>query len=304
MKALVTGGAGFIGSHLCDALIKRGDYVICYDSLVTGKLENIAHLKDRKNFRFVNGDVRDSELLDYYMQDVDIVFNQMAAKKSICEKDPREDCRVNAEGTLNVLLSMVKNDVCKIVHASTGSVYGEVANSITEVTPTNPVSYYGVSKLAGEKYVAAFGELYGIEYTILRYFHVYGERQDSSSYGGVIPIFIRQALAGEPLTIHGDGDQVRSFTYVGDVIYANLYGATHMENKIYNCASGLGISVNEMADMIRDKIKDTGVERQPELLGDVRNFNINNLLIKYDFNMEFTKFEDGLEKTIEHYAAI
>lgn len=304
MKALVTGGAGFIGSHLCDALIKRGDEVICFDNLLTGRKENIEHLMGRKNFKFVLGDVLDREILDFHMGGVDVVFNQMAAKKSVCEKDPTVDCDINAKGTLNVLLSMVKNGVKKIVHASTGSVYGEVPNSITEFTPTNPVSYYGVSKLAGEKYVAAFGDLHGIEYTILRYFHVYGERQDSSSYGGVIPIFIRQALAGEPLTIHGDGEQVRSFTYVGDVVYANLYGALHMDNGIYNCASGLRISVNDLADMIRDKIRDTGTEQLPPLLGDVHNFNINNLLIRYDFNMDFCIFEHGLEKTIQYYAKV
>ena len=304
MKALVTGGAGFIGSHICDELLRRGHKVICYDNLSTGSLENIKDLRNRQNFKFVQGDVRDREVLDYYMEGVDIVFNQMASKKSICEKDPTEDCEINAGGTLNVLLSMVKNNVKKIVHASTGSVYGEQPNMITEFSQLNPVSYYGVSKLAGEKYVAAFGDLHGIEYTILRYFHVYGERQDSSSYGGVVPIFIRQALCGEPLTIHGDGNQVRSFTYVGDVVYANMFAAMNMDNGIYNVASGLTISVNELADMVREGIRDTGTDWQPELLGDVRNFNINNMLIRYDFNMEFAGFKDGLDKTIKYYAEV
>lgn len=304
MKALVTGGAGFIGSHICEELIRRGDYVICYDNLLTGKIENVKHLRRSRNFRFVHADVLDTEILDYYMQGVDIVFNQMASKKSVCEKSPIDDCSINAGGTLNVLLSMVRNGVKKIVHASTGSVYGEVGGQITEFTPQNPVSYYGVSKLAGEKYVAAFADLHGIQYTILRYFHVYGERQDSSSYGGVIPIFIRQALDGEPLTIHGDGEQVRSFTYVLDVVYANMYGASHLENKIYNCASGITVSVNDMADMIRNSLGDTGTLELPTLLGDVKNFDINNTLIKFDYNMNFTIFVEGLERTIEHYAAL
>lgn len=304
MKALVTGGAGFIGSHICDELIKRGDKVICYDNLLTGREENISHLKGKSNFEFILGDVLDTELLDYHMEGVDIVFNQMASKKSVCEKDPKKDCEINAIGTLNVLLSMVRNNVGKIVHASTGSVYGEQPTMITEFSQLNPVSYYGVSKLAGEKYVAAFADMFGIEYTILRYFHVYGERQDSSSYGGVVPIFIRQAICGEPLTIHGDGEQVRSFTYVGDIVYANMYASANMDNAIYNVASGLQISINELADMVRTKIRDTGTDWCPALLGDVKNFNINNLAVSYDFNMEFTKFEDGLDKTIKYYAEV
>lgn len=304
MKALVTGGAGFIGSHICDELIRRGDKVICYDNLLTGREENISHLKGKSNFEFVLGDVLDTALLDYHMEGVDIVFNQMASKKSVCEKDPKKDCEINAIGTLNVLMSMVRNNVGKIIHASTGSVYGEQPTMITEFSQLNPVSYYGVSKLAGEKYVAAFADMFGIEYTILRYFHVYGERQDSSSYGGVVPIFIRQAICGEPLTIHGDGEQVRSFTYVGDVVYANMYASANMDNAIYNVASGLQISINELADMVRTKIRDTGTDWCPALLGDVKNFSINNLAVSYDFNMEFTKFEDGLDKTIKYYAEV
>ena len=301
MKALVTGGAGFIGSHICDALVERGYEVVCYDNLLTGKRDNIRHLMEKKSFTFILGDVRDDEKLDDAMLGVDVVFNQMASKKSVCDKNPITDCDINACGTLNVLLSMVRHGVKKIVHASTGSVYGEFPGQITEFTPLNPVSYYGVSKMAGEKYVAAFGDLHGIEYTILRYFHVYGSRQDSSSYGGVIPIFIRQAMNGEPLTIHGDGEQVRSFTYIEDVVEANLCALELMDNSIYNCASGINVSVNKMADMISAYFGGCGRIYGDELLGDIRNFNINNSMIKADFGINFTKFVDGLKKTIESY---
>ena len=304
MKALVTGGAGFIGSHLCDALIERGHEVICYDNLLTGRLGNIQHLMGNKKFKIVVGDVRDTKALDGQMRGVDIVFNQMAAKKSICEKSPIEDCEINAGGTLNVLLSMVRNGVKKIVHASTGSVYGEFPGTITEFTNTNPVSYYGVSKLAGEKYVAAFAELHNIKYTILRYFHVYGERQDSSSYGGVIPIFITQALDGDPLTVHGDGKQIRSFTYVGDVVEANLCAMSNMDCKIYNCASGIKVSINEIAEKIQKEVGEVGTITMPPLLGDVRNFKINNIQIRLDFGLKFTNFDEGLKKTIDYYAEV
>jgi len=304
MKALVTGGAGFIGSHLCEALLERGDKVICYDNLSTGKTINISHLRKNKKFKFVHGDVRDRKVLDFSMKGVDVVFNQMAAKKTVCERSPVEDCEINAGGTLNVLLSMVDNGVNKIVHASTGSVYGEVGGMITEFTPLNPVSYYGVSKMAGEKYVAAFGDLHGIEYTILRYFHVYGEKQDNSDHGGVIPIFLRKVVSGEPILIHGDGEQVRSFTYVGDVVHANIVACEKMDNRIYNCASGIKVSINELAKMVHERTYDSGLVYGDEMFGDVRNFNIDNSLIKEDFSMEFTNFADGLDKTVEWYAAL
>jgi len=301
MKALVTGGAGFIGSHLCEALLKRKYKVVCFDNLSAGKTENILSMRTNRNFSFIQGDVRDTEILDYAMKDADVVFNNMASKKTVCERSPFEDCEVNAGGTLNVLLAMVNNGVNKIIHASTGSVYGEVVGKITEFTALNPVSYYGVSKMAGEKYVAAFGDLHGIEYTILRYFHVYGERQDSSDSGGVVPIFIRKVLSGEPILVHGTGNQERSFTYVGDVVYANLCGLDNMDNGIYNCASGLKISVNELSAMVRSKIADFGEVHGQRLFGDVDNFNIDNSLICDDFNMEFTNFENGLDKTIKWY---
>lgn len=304
MKILVTGGAGFIGSHVCDEFLKKGHSVICYDNMATGKYENIEHLKGNRKFKMVVGDVRDTGTLDYYMRGVDLVSNQMASKKTICEKDPIEDCHINAGGTLNVLLSMVRNGVKKIVHASTGSVYGEVVGSINEFTPLNPISYYGVSKMAGEKYVAAFGDIHGIEYTILRYFHVYGERQESGEGGGVVPIFIRRILHGEPILVHGTGDQVRSFTYVGDVAHANMEAAENMDNGIYNCASGLNVSINELSEMIRERMADFGEVCGARLLGDVDNFDVDNSLICEDFNMEFTKFEFGLERTIGWYETL
>jgi UDP-glucose 4-epimerase len=303
MKYFVTGGAGFIGSHVCEELIRRGNSVICFDNLLTGKRENIAHLINGGRFRFVLGDVTDSEAVLSHLKGCDAVFNIMASKKSVCEVNPVKDCDINAAGTLNLLLCMNRLGIKKIVHSSTGSVYGECPAEIHEYSQLNPVSYYGVSKLAGEKYVAAFGDLHDFEYTILRYFHVYGERQDGSAYGGVVPIFIRQALAGDSLTVHGDGEQMRSFTYVGDVVHATVKGL-EAENMVYNCASGFRITINDLVGLIQKYIAPTGVVYQPPLLGDVKNFKINNQLICNDFNMGFTNFEDGLIKTIKHYASL
>jgi len=228
----------------------------------------------------------------------------MASKKTVCEKDPVIDCAVNAGGTLNLLLEMQRHGVKRIVHASTGSVYGECQHRITEFTPLEPVSYYGVSKMAGEKYVAAFGDMFDFEYTILRYFHVYGARQDDSEYGGVVPIFIRQAQENRSWTIHGDGEQVRSFTYVDDVVDANIYGATYMDNGIYNCASGEQITINELATAIQESILEVGVTHGKVMLGDIKDFDIDNTMIKADYPIKFTTFSEGLKKTIESYAKI
>ena len=304
MKALVTGGAGFIGSHLCDRLLKDGWKVVCYDNLQTGKKENIEHNIGRKNFNFILGDVRDYDLLYHCLDGVDVVFNQMASKKTICEKDPVEDSHINSAGTLNVLLAMKQRGVKRIVHASTGSVYGECHHRITEFTPLEPVSYYGVSKMAGEKYVAAFGDMFDFEYTILRYFHVYGSRQDSSAYGGVVPIFITKILGGEAITIHGDGEQVRSFTYVDDVVEANIMAATYMDCGIYNCASGIQVSINELAEKLEELLYPTGINHSEEMLGDVRHFDVDNTMILADYPIKFTSFDEGIEKTVAYYVSL
>lgn len=304
MKALVTGGAGFIGSHLCDRLLKEGFEVVCFDNLSTGKKENIEHLLNTNRFKFVLGDVRDIKEISIAMNGVDIVFNQMASKKTICEKSPFDDCVINAAGTLNVLLAMKKNGTRKIVHASTGSVYGSCNHRITEFTSTNPVSYYGVSKLAGEKYVAAFMDMFDFEYTILRYFHVYGGRQDSSDNGGVIPIFITKMLNGEPITIHGDGKQVRSFTFVDDVIEANIAGAINMDCRIYNCASGLKITINELVENLEGLIGKAKIKHAPNVLGDVLNFDVENIHIRKDLSIKFTNFDEGLKKTVKYYESL
>jgi UDP-glucose 4-epimerase len=304
-KALVTGGAGFIGSHVVEALVKRGVETISIDNYFAGKHENLEHLKRYPNFCEVECDVRDVEGLEKCFPGVEVVFHQAASKKTICLKDPREDLNINAGGTFNLLELTLKHKVKKFVHASTGSVYGEAQYfPQDESHPLLPTSYYGVSKLAGEKYVTAFNHLYGLDTTVLRYFHVYGPRQESSEVGGVVSIFARLMIAGKPITIFGDGTQQRSFTYVKDVVEANLLAAVteRARSEVYNCASGIKVTVKELADMIADilALEAPEIVYEDWLPGDIRVFDIDNAKIRAHLGMDFiTDFRRGLIQTIE-----
>jgi UDP-glucose 4-epimerase len=304
-KALVTGGAGFIGSHLVEELVNLGVETISIDNYFAGKHENLAHLVGRRNFHEVECDVCDYEKLAEYFPGVDVVFHQAASKKTICLRDPRQDLRINGEGTFNLLELARQHNVRKFVHASTGSVYGEAQYfPQDEDHPLVPTSYYGVSKLAGEKYVKAFELLYGLDTTVLRYFHVYGPRQESSAVGGVVSIFARQMCAGEPVTIFGDGTQQRSFTYVKDVVKANLLAATRPGTKgqVYNCASAIKVTVQELAELMADifKIHDLKIQYGDWTPGDIRVFDIDNAKIRAHLGIEFiTDFRAGLVLTVQ-----
>ena len=223
-KALVTGGAGFIGSHLVETLVRMGVHTTSIDNYFAGKKENLAHLTKFSNFREVKCDILDIEGLEsIFKEGIDVVFNQAASKKTICLNNPRLDLDINAKGTFNLLELSVNYKVQKFVHASTGSVYGEAQYyPQDENHPLVPTSYYGVSKLAGEKYTKVFNHIYGLNTTALRYFHVYGPRQESSDVGGVVSIFTKKLLHNQPITIFGDGTQQRSFTYVDDIVKSNI----------------------------------------------------------------------------------
>lgn len=305
-KALVTGGAGFIGSHIVEELLSVGIDVVSVDSFVAGKEENVAPFLNNPHFKIIKCDVTDYDSLRKCFDGVDVVFHEAASKKNVCLKDPRRDLQVNGEGTFNILELVRDLKVKKMVHASTGSVYGEaLVIPQTEKHPLCPVSYYGVSKLAGERYVKAFEHLYGIDATILRYFHVYGPRQDSGEFGGVIAIFARQLLNGKRPTIFGDGLQERSFTYVKDVVNANLYVATHdgTKGEVYNCASGINVTVGQMCNDMKNILGKLDLE--PEYfdwtIGDIKKFVISNEKIM-NLGFEFkTPFLEGLEATLNGY---
>lgn len=293
-KVLVTGGAGFIGSHLSEALVNLGAEVVSIDDLSAGKLGNLAHLSGRPNFRFEKIDICDSgPAMDQLFEGVDTVFHNAASKKNICLVNPQRDLTVNAGGALNLLEKAKAHGVRKFVQASTGSVYGEPRIFPTdEEHPLDPVSYYGVSKLAGERYVDVFHKLYGLDTTILRYFHVYGPRQESNEFGGVVSIFLRRITGGENPIVFGHGRQVRSFTWVGDLVDANLRAATNPRatGQAYNAASGIRVTINELAEgmlELLDPSKRLRVEHGEPLVGDIMEFDVSNAKIRDELGIEF-----------------
>ena len=291
-KALVTGGAGFIGSHICEELARRGFPVVSIDDYSAGKRFNLKHLRGYSNFQEVKGDITDSKRLAKYFRGVDIVFHNAASKKSICLINPRRDLEVNGIGAFNLLELAARNKVKKFIHASTGSVYGEPLYFPTdEKHPPEPTSYYGASKLVAEKYVQIFNKLFDLDTTILRYFHVYGNRQEFSDYGGVISIFTSRLSRGQRPIIYGTGRQERSFTYVKDIVKANLLVATKRETKgeVYNCASAIKIKINDLCQFMLKYFgrQDLKPIYKDWLVGDIKAFNINNSKIR-KLGMDFT----------------
>lgn len=303
-RAIVTGGAGFVGSHLVDSLLEDGIEVISIDDYSGGKESNLAHHKGNKNLHEIKCDITDYNTLKKYFDGVDIVFHQAVSKMTVCLRDPRRDLEVNAEGTFNLLELSRDFGVKKFVHASTGSVYGVAKDFPTnELHQLNPASYYGVSKLAGEKYVRLFSDLYDLDTTILRYYHVYGPRQESSDVGGVVSIFARRALEDKPLIIYGDGTQIRSFTYVRDIVNINKVVAMDKSTRgeAYNCASGIQVTIQELAKKVLKSLKKENLEIKYEdwKIGDIKFFDVSNEKLKA-LNVTWDNdFEKGLDETLK-----
>jgi len=272
-RAVVTGGAGFIGSHLTARLLELGYQVTVLDDLSTGRKENGAHLEGHPDFRFVQGSILDKELLKGLFEGVTYVFHEAAipsVPRSV--KDPEATHEANATGTLNVLIAARDAGVRKLVFASSSSVYGDTPTlPKREDMPANPLSPYAVSKLTGEAYCSVFTGVYGLPTVVLRYFNVYGPRQNpDSEYAAVIPIFIYAALRGGPLTIYGDGLQTRDFTYVTDVAEANIFAATHDFTGVYNVGRGDTITIAELANMVCSlTVAKSQVAYQPVRTGDI-----------------------------------
>ncbi len=252
MKCLVTGGAGFIGSNLVDRLVDDGHEVIVIDDRSTGKLENI-----NEKARWCNQDI--SHMTDFSMfEGVDVVFHLAAlARVQPSIEDPVKYHDVNVTGTVNMLDACRRYGVKRFVFSSSSSVYGDVEEKdlpTSEFSETNPMSPYALHKLIGEQYCKLFSELYGIETVSLRYFNVYGERQPiEGAYTLVMGVFAQQLLEGKPMTIRGDGEQKRDFTYVGDVVEANVqvgFDKGPLRGAVLNVGNGGNYSVNEVAKLM------------------------------------------------------
>jgi UDP-glucose 4-epimerase len=275
-KTIVTGGAGFIGSHIAEELANKGYYVIIIDDLSTGKLANIEPYLKKGAVEFVRGSITDLNLLLKLFKGVTYVFHQAAlASVPRSVKDPIATHGVNVTGTLNVLVAARDNGVKKVIYASSSSVYGDTPTlPKKEDLPPCPQSPYAVSKLAGEYYCQAFYRVYGLSTVCLRYFNVYGPRQDpDSQYAAVIPKFIKKALNGKPPIIFGDGEQTRDFTFVQDVVGANILSAENEVTGIFNIAFGERITLNNLAGLILECLNRSDIKPvyEKERAGDIKH---------------------------------
>ncbi len=308
MQVLVTGGAGFIGSHLVEALVRRGNRVRVLDNLSEGKLRNLAAVSRR--IEFIRGDVRDERAIRKAVKGVKLVFHQAALRsvpKSVGK--PLEYHEVNATGTLLLLRLACEAGVRRVVYASSSSVYGDhTPLPQSEALHPKPQSPYAASKLASEIYAGMITRLYGLETVGLRYFNVFGPRQSlENQYAVVVPRFITSLLRGEPPPIHGDGGQTRDFTYVGNVVQANLRAASAPKGKVtaqvFNIANGRRHSVLELAQSLN---KITHIPIQPIFLkkrpGDVLHTwaDIRKAKRLLEYRVQFS-FEEGLRRTADWF---
>ena len=252
-KVVVTGGAGFIGSNLAESLANRGYYVIILDDLSTGRMENIRHLRGKENVEFIEGTITNLLLLRKLFENVEYVFHQAALARVPHSIDqPLAANEINITGTLNVLLAARENKVRKVVYASSSSVYGDAPTlPLREDMIPDPLSPYALTKLSAEYYCNIFKPLYGLSTACLRYFNVYGLRQDpESQYATAIPAFIKRITQDLPPVIYGDGEQSRDFTYVDDVVLANILAAESNAAGVYNIGSGKNVTINQLAEAI------------------------------------------------------
>lgn len=304
---LVTGGAGFIGSHLTEELVRRGEHVRVVDSLITGHRANLAHVP---GVEFLEGDLADLGIAKRAVQGVEYVLHQ-AAIPSVPRSvdDPITSNRANIDSTLNVLVAARDAGVKRVVYAGSSSAYGNTPTLPKhEDMPTNPLSPYALQKLVGEQYMQMFTTLYGLETVTIRYFNVFGPRQDPSSpYSGVISLFARALLAGTPPTIYGDGEQTRDFTYVANVVDGVLRAvrAPAASGHVINVATGSSISLNRLFHVIRELTGSrVDVQYAPPRSGDVKDSlaDIGKARKLLDYSPSVS-FEEGLKKTVDWYRA-
>lgn len=309
MKTLVTGGAGFIGSHIVTALVERGDEVRVLDNLDTGSRANLAHLAG--SVEFIEGDVTDPSAVAKAVEGVEIIFHQAAlasVPRSVAA--PLDTNAVCVTGTVNVLQAARQSGVRRVVYAGSSSAYGnDPTPSKSEKIVPAPVSPYAAAKLAAEGYCQAFTETYGLETVTIRYFNVFGPRQDpDSEYSAVIPIFVSLMLKGKRPTIYGDGLQSRDFTYVSDIVRGNLLAAAAqaVAGQVINVATGKQFTLLDLVASINrvlgTKIEPVFADARP---GDVReslaDISLARKLLKFEPQVAF---DEGLERSIEYYRSI
>lgn len=308
-RVLVTGGAGFIGSHIATALVDRGDQVIVLDNLSTGRKENLEHLEGR--IQFVHGALQDHDVVQDALKGVDIVFHQAAlasVPRSVAAPLDTHDACVT--GTLNLLELARVAGVKRVVYAGSSSAYGDQPfQSKRESDLPRPLSPYAAAKLAGEYYMQAFSTTYGLETVTIRYFNVFGPRQDpNSEYSAVIPKFVTAILRGERPTIYGDGTQSRDFTYVDNVVSGNLAAATapDVAGRVINVACGQQFSLLQLMDSI-NRVLGTSIQpifsdqRAGDIKSSLADISLAQQLLGYQ---PLVTFEEGLRRSIKYYQSL
>lgn len=304
-KYLVTGGAGFIGSNLADELIRKGAKVTILDNFITGFRENLDEIAG--DFEFYEGDVNDDEVLKRALAGVDTVFHEAALPSVPRSVDnPAETHQACVNGTFNILVRAKESGVRRVIYAASSSAYGDqaVLPKVETMRP-DPLSPYAAAKLVGEYYCRVFCEVYGLETISLRYFNVFGPRQNPSSmYSGVISRFVDALLKGEKPVIFGDGEQTRDFTYIANVVDANIKAAQADKGigEVMNAANGESVSLNELLDVLK-KITgkpDVRAEYKPARAGDVKHSQADNTrAIECLGYKKLVGLEEGLQKTID-----
>ncbi len=306
MRYLVTGGAGFIGSNTVDELVRRGHSVVVLDDLSNSKEANLAGAAGK--IEFIRGSITDLETVRRACRGVDYVLH-LAARASVPRsiQDPLETNRINVDGTLNVLVAARDARVRRVVFSASSSAYGETPTlPKVETMPPTPISPYGVSKFAGEVYAQVFGRVYGLENVSLRYFNVFGPRQDPGSpYSGVLARFCLALLEGQQPVIHGDGEQSRDFTFVRNVVEVNLQAceAPEASGKVFNIGTGNRYTLNHTLKML-EKISGQSVKpkHDPPRAGDIRHSQADITLARRLLGYQpQVGFEEGLRKTWEWY---
>ena len=315
-KILVTGGAGFIGSNLCEALIEKGNKVVCLDNFATGKRENLEKLLKDTNFTLIEGDIRKLDDCLKASKDVDFVLHQAAlgsVPRSI--KDPITSNDVNVSGFLNMLVAARDNGVKRFVFAASSSTYGD-SESMPKVEDIigKPLSPYAITKYVNELYADIFSETYGLETIGLRYFNVFGRKQDpNGAYAAVIPTFVSQLMRGEPPTINGDGNYSRDFTYIDNVIQANLLSLVTTNEKaintVYNVAFGDRNTLNDLMGYLKQylsefdtKISNVEVIYGSNRAGDIPHSHASVQKAKelLNYNPQFS-LQEGLTEAVKWY---